>query len=776
MNVRYLCTLLAVLLLAPLCAQEPPREQPKPRAKAPSTIKLAAEGEAANRIVEGTVSTLGSDQPLKNFRLMALARFDDGANRYADFDSDDNAAYRIELGKSVTQLRVFAYGDFVIPDSWSNIPVVSMKFEKAEKWDIKVRPNIKVTLSGTVSLSTTGKPIDNGCAVYLAPLDVRQDGSMRVFDEPLPTRCDEKGRYEFKAPAGFYRLWAVWTDRSDGRWIFCSGFVARVELFRDTVKDVTIAPGPQIVGRVSDARDGSPVVARMDLYTNAFLRQLNNTNSDGEFRDDEAAEGDPILPAGEFRIRLYNVDPEEFAAILRPRMADGAMRLERGLRHSALKGKRVEWKLYNEDDIVVDVAVQTADMQLPVHGADIVIEANRLDDPSISHLRAAFELRSMTNERGVARFVGLWPGDYSVYFAGRDALLGNLRITADRRQQFTLNYSLPFAAGTVRYPDNSVCNNAICQVDLELPEGGLRGPFYPDPFSNRLLKDKGLAVVPLTYMGATFKLRFYANSGNQVAPDMWTPSQYPWRTKEVVFKVDAEKAYTFDVTLERAENVPEPKAEAAPMLKGEFWYRMEDAQGRAQGFARLVVKTHDDGQRLEWEMKLTHDGGRLEEERVLAIDKERRLVSASYSADGKLVCEGTRSGGKVSGRRSKDGKLEPFEVATPDNALPSLGLLLAATMPLSDGEIWTRRELDEGNAFADRGEVKFALHKDTLTWEGKEIACWRVDVTKAGDETGRLTLWVSGAREIVRVNWGGVVQVLSREPTRHLYKRPGDGK
>lgn len=773
MNFRLFCALCALLLLAPLCAQDAPKAQPKSsRAKAPSTIQFAAEGETPSRIIEGTVSTLGTDQPLRNFRLLALAKFEDGANKSADFDSDDASKYRIELGKTVTQLRVFAYGDFVIPDSWSNIAIAGMKFEKAESWDIKVRPNIDVTLRGTITLSTTGKAVDNGCAVFLAPLDVRQDGSMRVFDNPLSTRCEADGTFEFKTPAGFYRLWAVWTDRADGRWIYCSGFVSRVDLFKDSTKDFTIAPGPQVIGRTSDARDGTPVVCRIDLYTNAYLRQLNNTTSDGEFRDDEAGEGDPILPAGEFRMRLYNVDPEDFSAIVRPRSTDSVMHVQRGLRHSALKGKKVEWKLFNDEDIWLDLTVQTAEMKLPVFGTDVRIEANRLDDPEISHLRAAFELRAFTDENGLARFVGMMPGDYSVYIEQGTVLLGTIKVGADKRQKLTLDYSLPFAVGTVKYPDGSVCNTAMCQVDLEMPEGGGRGPFFPDPFINKLLKDKGIALLPLTLKGATFKLRFFANGGNQAAPDHWTPSQFPWRTKEIVFKVDAEKAYKFDVTLERAADVPEPKPEAGPMFKGEFWYRMENAQGKPQGYARLVVKTHDDGQNLEWEMKLAYTGGSYEEERALAWDKERRFVSSRYSADGKLVCEGTRAEGKVRGQRTKDGKLEAFEVATPDDALPYMGFMLAATMPLADGETWTRRELDEANAFADKGEMKFELHKDTLTWDGKEIACWRVDVTKPNDEKRKLTLWVSGAREIVRVNWGNLVQVLSRESTKHLFKKP----
>lgn len=772
MLIRPLCAFVALLLLTPLSAQAP-AEQPKTARKAaPATVRFADEGESNLRVVEGTVSTLGTEQPLKNFRLIVLAKLEDGANESKDLDSDASARYRIELGKKVSQLRVFAYGDFVIPDSWSNIAIATMKFEKAETWDIKIRPNVDVTLKGKISLTASGKAVDNGCAVFLAPLDVRQDGSMRVFDDPLSTRCEPDGTYEFKTPAGFYRLWAVWTDRTDGRWVYCSGFVQRVDLFSDSSKDFSIEPGPQVVGRVIDERDGKPVVSRVDFYTNAFLRQLNNVTSDGQFRDDEAVEGEPIVPTGHFRFRLFNVDPGEFAAIIRPRELEGVMHVQRGLSHAALKGKPVEWKLFGQDDIWLELGVQTAEMNLPVLGTDVLIQATRLDDPEITHLRAAFELRAMSDENGIARFVGLAAGDYNVYIEQGTVLLGKVKISAEKRQKITLDYALPFAVGSVKYPDGSMCNTAMCQVDLELPEGGGRGPFFPDPFVNRVLREKGIALIPLTLKGATFRLRFFANAGNQPAPDQWTPSQFPWRTQQISFKVDAEKAYKFEVTLERAADVPEPKPEAGPMRQGEFWYRMEDDKGKAQGYARMLVKTHDDGQNIEWEMKLAQIGGSYEEERSLAFDKQRGFVRSSYSANGKGVYEVERSEGKLRGTHMKDGKPETFEVATPEDALPTMGFMLAATMPLAEGETWTRRELDEANTFADKGEMKFELHKDTITWDGKEIACWRVDVTKPVDAKRKLTLWISSAREVVRVNWGNLVQVLSRDSTKDLFKKP----
>jgi uncharacterized protein YndB with AHSA1/START domain len=172
-------------------------------------------------------------------------------------------------------------------------------------------------------------------------------------------------------------------------------------------------------------------------------------------------------------------------------------------------------------------------------------------------------------------------------------------------------------------------------------------------------------------------------------------------------------------------------------------------------------------------MKIAFTGGSYEENRTLAWDKERGFVSSSYSADGKLVCEGTRKEGKVSGKRTnREGKLEEFTVETPDDALPYMGFLLAATMPLRDGESWTRKELDEANGFAAKGELKFELHKDTITWDGKEIPVWRAEITRPADAKRKLTLWISDAREVVKINWGGNVQILSRESTANLYKKP----
>ena len=740
--------------------------------KGASTARFSDAGETKFRVIEGTVAALGSNEALKNFRLLALAKLDDNTNLTADLTSSDKGAYRVELGKRVVQLRVYAYGDFVIPDGWSTVPLSTFKFEKTETWDLRVRPNVPVVLKGRVTIAGSKGPAGLG-NVYLAPLDVRQDGSVHVFDAPSQVRADEDGAYQFEVPSGYYRLWAVWADRSVREWPHYIGIESRVELFADKEMNVVVKLGPQVEGKVTDARDGTGVPGRIDLYTNAFLKQLNNTTADGDLPDEEDENGKSIIwPAGTFKFRVYNIDTEDFAAVVRPRSNQSVLRVITGLKMSELEGKKLDWKLFTEDQITLDLRIQTADKKLPLFNLDVSLEASRLDDPKMSHLRSVFQFSGATDENGWVRFMGLAPGKYSVYCEQGSVLLGEISVTARNRQSVALDYSIPFAVGKVSFPDGTPCTSAMCLINIDAPQRGKLGPYFWDCFRNKLLRDQGLAMLPLNIHGATFKLQFFANESGKAIPEDWTPSDFPLKTPEVTFAISAEKAYEFDLKLDPVAGVV-AKSGTGPMKNGEFWYRMEDQSGLACGYTRMQVEsTPSGGQSVAWEMKVSFTGGEYKEDRFFEVDSKGRLVKAAYSAGDKPVSDAIRSDGKLVGKaRGKDGNMAEVNVDLPDDATSYMCFLLAATLPQEKGAAWKGRELDEANSFADTGEVHIVCTgKDTLDWEGKALNCWRYELAKPQNERRKLTIWVSGAREIVKVSWGSTTQILSRTSTKELFR------
>lgn len=775
------CALMAALIglmlaLGPLhvLADDAPPAKPRPMKDGkvlPNSVAFAAEGEATPRRIQGAVSMLGGGDLLGGFRMLALAKFDDNTNQTQDFASDDKGRYWIVLGKRVKELRVYAYGDYVIPDSWSTVPLPSMKFEKDETWDLKVRPNAPVEIKGRVTIKGRGTPAELG-NVYLAPLDVRQDGTMQVFDAPLQTRCDNDGRYSFRVPAGYYRLWAVWADRSVREWPHYIGLDRRVELFASMERNLEVSLGPVIQGRVTDARDGKGLPGRIDLYTNAFLRQLNNTTSDGEMPDEEDENGKDITwPAGTFKFRVFNVDTEDFAAVIRPRGNNASLRVISGLNMADLESRPLDWKLYTEDQIVVDLRAQTRDRALPIFQLDLSLEATRLDDKSLANLRSAFTVSGYTDDNGLVRFTGLAPGRYNVYAEQQSLLLAEITVTAERRQRIALDYDIPVAVGTLKYEDGTPCTEARALVTIEVPERGKMGPFFRNPFESKSLREKGLGLLPLTFKGATFKITFLANDPGKPIPEEWLTADFPWRSEEWSVTVTEEKAYDFKLTLKPGA-AKEPEAAGGPARAGEHWYRMEDSQGAAMGYARLVVENSEQRQKFDWEMKLAFSGGTYEEQRLLEVDSARRLLRAAYSADGKSVSEAARKDGRLVGTARKGDEMLPIDLPLTESHCTLMDFLLAATLPLKEGASLKVLELDEANGFADNGETTLTCRgKDAIDWEGKSLSCWKFELSNNKVNTRRMTIWVSAAREVIKVDWGGgIFQVLSPKSTKDLYK------
>lgn len=526
--------------------------------KAANAAQFADKDEKDLREVEGRVSLLGGGQAMANFKLLVLAHLKTGGfetPQNADLTTDKDGKYLLRLGKNVTRARLFSYGEFFIPDGMSNVPLGNMKFAARETWDVQVRPLRHVPVTGTVKLAN-GKAASRA-SVYLAPLDLRPDGSAQVFEEPYSAVADEHGRYRFEAPTGYFRLWAYWTDKDSEAWDGYLGMVRRIDVFDETHRDLTVTLGEHLAGRVTDARDGKGLVAWIDLYSNAYQRQLRNPTADGEIVDERVDGKDIRWPVGDFKFRLVTVDPENFTAVIRPRWNNSAMRVFSGLKAADLIGKRIEWKMFTPDQIQVDLLVQTHQRELPVHKLDVRVQAVKLDDPNA--IRALYTLGGETDDEGGVSFLGLAPGQYTVYGEQGTMVLGELRVTGELRQSAQFKLEIPFATGKLKYEDGTVCKHALCVMKAEIPGRGSLGARFVEPFPSKALREKGVGLIPLTLKGAVFTLRFYANHKDQEGfSDEWMPEDFPMWTDEVKFTVDAEKAYDYELTL-KAQPKKEPR-------------------------------------------------------------------------------------------------------------------------------------------------------------------------------------------------------------------------
>ena len=134
-------------------------------------------------------------------------------------------------------------------------------------------------------------------------MDVAQDGTYRLFDEPRGVHTDEEGNYEIELPTGYYQVWSYWADREDDDWPGYIKVERKVGVFEDKVIDLALDLGPTIKGRVIDGRTGEGVAGSINLYTNQYLRQLRNFTADGRMADEVDENGkDVFWPVGTFKI------------------------------------------------------------------------------------------------------------------------------------------------------------------------------------------------------------------------------------------------------------------------------------------------------------------------------------------------------------------------------------------------------------------------------------------------------------------------------------------
>lgn len=507
------------------------------------------EGDKAVGEINCRVLMLGSDAPQPNFKLLAMAKYADRTNPTRELVTDDKGAFSITLKTKPTELRVFAFGDFFVPDGWSNIPLARMKFEAPESWEIRVRPLRRVKVSGKVAIAPSGKAAPRA-NVMLAPLDVAQDGSSQIFDQPVGTLTDEEGNYSFEVPTGYYMLWAYWADRSQDDWVGHIRVVNKLEVFVDKQLELSLVEGPTIRGKVIDARTGKGMAANINLYTNQYLRQLRNPASDGEMADEYKPDGSEVFwPVGTFKFRTWLVDPENFTAVIRPASTEAVMKILPNLKASDLIGKENVWTLYDDEARALELRVTTHKHDLPINELDVQLLPKDVDVPAA--LKLSLNASGLTDNNGRVRFQGLPKGSYEAYGARGTMLLGTIKVTGAAQSE-NLKFEIPFVFGKIKLADGKDCKNVMAFVSLTNEEGRTFGPYPSDAFRNNpVLREKATVFVPLTQRGVTFKVRYAAfEDGREFKEDEWVNiNDFALVTDETSYKVETEEAWEVNQTL-----------------------------------------------------------------------------------------------------------------------------------------------------------------------------------------------------------------------------------
>ncbi len=537
----------ALLLLAPSPAIA---QEAKPELKSEVTLGGVLPEGAKPLKVTATLKMLGGEDAVPGFKLLVHAKFAGKPHEKATCITSDKGAIAITLNTKADDLRVFAFGDYIIPDGWSNIPVSTLKADEPNTWELRVRSLKDVRISGRVSIE--GSETRPGRAnVSFAPLDVGQDGSSRLFDHPITVLTDDNGQYSVNLPTGYYRAWSYWTDRSTNDWIGYIKVENQLPVFKDQTLNLTLRRGPQLKGKVIDARTGKGIAASIDLYSNLYLRQLRNPSADG-FHADAYDENDkPVMwPIGTFNFQAWSIDPEDFTVVIKPQGSEAVTKVIPNQSASKLEGKEIEWKLFTEDMRQVDIKVVTHEQDLPVMDLDIKLLPKKIDVPQ--HIQQTYSAGASTDADGIARFLGLANGTYEAFGASGAMFLGEISVDDQAKQQITLEFKIPFAYGSVKLPDGELCKNMVAFIKLVKADGREYGPYRNDAFrDNPKLKERGMVFVPLLDYGSTFKLRFAAMTGGRAfTEDEWVEIEnFNLVTDEIQIKVDDEKGFKIDLTL-----------------------------------------------------------------------------------------------------------------------------------------------------------------------------------------------------------------------------------
>lgn len=494
-----------------------------------------------------TLKTLGSNELLKGFKVMVVGKTKDRESHKVTGFTDDHGKYRVKLLQSYEELRVFAFGEYIIPDAWSNIPIGRTELTTGNEllWDAFVRPLKQVKVTGKVELNNGLKA--KRAYVYFAPLDVKPDGTRTVFESPYQAYVGDEGNYEQVLPSGYYQVWCTFSDRSTDVTKYFFALVHQFDLFSEQKLDLKLSLSPVVEGQVIDARTGKGIPARIDIYSNRYLKRLHEGTADGEFADEYGPDDKEIYwPVGTFKMSMHGLDPDNFMVVIKPVGMNNVIRTITGLSLNKLLGKKLVWELYSDESSKVEVTVLTRDGGLPVYDISVGFVPVAVDIPA--HLKGEYGASGLANEDGLVKMMGLVPGTYDV-FGQKLFLLGQIEVKASNEpQKFTVTLDVAFLTGQVKFEDGTVCKNLMCEVKLA---GGNPFANYIKPWrKNKKLQEAGTLFL-LLRPEVTFEIRFLAKKdGAKFEADDWkNHKDFELATDTVTIKIDDIKAYKVDLVL-----------------------------------------------------------------------------------------------------------------------------------------------------------------------------------------------------------------------------------
>lgn len=545
--------------LAALCAMllftDSPSAQDVPRTHEASF----GDGELVG-VVSGKVRMLGAETPVADFKLLLTAKDAKNNVTNATVFTDNDGSYRITIKQKLTYLRLAAFGEYVVPDGWASVPLHNFKFDNADKsesWDVRVRPLRDVRVTGKLKIA--GSDLVAGRAqVAFAPLDVAQEGTTRMFDAPYTFWSDDDGSFTATLATGYYEVWSHWADRSGNEWIGYVGVLGKVEVFDDRKLDLTLDRGPMVTGKVIDARTGLGIPARIDLHSNAYMRQMHISAADGKLPNEYGPNEEEIVwPVGEFKFQAYQVDPRNVTVVIRPSGSERDLRVIPDVDLTKAGGP-LEWKLYTPDMNTVEVTLMTHEADLPIFNVDIRFTPSKLNVPA--HIQSNFTAGGYTDANGKVTFRGLADGEYEAYALMGEALLGTVKVSKEKAQAIQLKFKMPFAYGEVKLESGEVCKHMMAFVWLKNSEGREFGPFPNDAFKGSpSLREKGTFLVPLSVPGtknASFRIVFVAfENGRAFTDDEWLKlSDFPLASDEYKLDVEMDKFPVFKTELKMKAN------------------------------------------------------------------------------------------------------------------------------------------------------------------------------------------------------------------------------
>lgn len=496
---------------------------------------------------------IGTNQPLGDFKAHALVKWPDGTSDTKAFQTDAKGNAAITLKRQPERMHVYPYGKYVIPDAWANVPVDRFKDGEYD-WEVLVRQQKLVTIEGRVTIDGYDEPIERASIVF-APLDVREDGSDSIFDVPASTATDENGRYSIELPAGYYRAWSNWTDRSTDDWKGFVRVVDRVTVFKKETVDFKLNPATRITGKVIDARTGEGMAAYIDLYTNPFFRQLRNDTADGETANEFKPDGSEVFwPKGTFKIQAYLVNPERATVVIRPADTNSVIKVlpDVDLTKLVKKGP-IEWTLFEEEQNSVEMTVQTQTVPLPIAKFDVTLVPRKLDVER--HLWDAYRVSGYTDDHGKITFRGLAKGSYDVFGWRGSATLGILNVTDESKQVITFDFKFPFAYGSIKYDSGEVCRHAIAFIKIHKGDD-VTPPNVNDAFQrNEVLRKRGTFLLSLPVKDVKYEIVMCAQPPGKEVGNRWiTQDDFQYISKAQFIQVDAIDAYKLDFTLTKNPN------------------------------------------------------------------------------------------------------------------------------------------------------------------------------------------------------------------------------